>query len=92
MSSHSPNLPGFIRVPQHVHVIASLYTFMLPLSIFLVLFTNLPLSHISKVDSHGHSIYGPRNLTAIHHTSFLSSTPRPDDDVVAAAVAAVIST
>jgi hypothetical protein len=59
-------------------------TTMLSLSIFLVLLTNLlhlTLAHISKVDSHGHSFYGPRNLTAIHHANFLSSTPRPDDVV-----------
>lgn len=53
---------------------------MLSISIFLVLLTNLlhlTLAHISKVDSHGHSFYGTRNLTAIHHANFLSSTPSP---------------
>jgi hypothetical protein len=66
---------------------------MLSLSIFLVLPTS-PLyftpANISKVNSHGQSFYDPRNLNTIHHSNFLSSTPRPDD-VVAAADAAVIS-
>jgi hypothetical protein len=47
-------------------------------------------ANISKVNSHGQSFYGPRNPNTIHHSNFLSSTPRPDD-VVAAADAAVIS-
>ena len=60
---------------------------MLSLSIFLVLLTNLlhlTLAHISKVDS-------PRNLTAIHHANFLSSTPRPDDVAAAATAAGILN-
>ena len=67
---------------------------MQSLSIFLVLLTNLlhlTLAHISKVDSHGHSFYSRRNLTAIHHANFLSFTPRLEVVVVAAAAAAGIS-
>jgi hypothetical protein len=87
-SKHSKNpyqiplFPSRPRTPPSLfhHCILHHHHTMLSISIFLVLLTNLlhlTLAHISKVDSHGHSFYGTRNLTAIHHANFLSSTPSP---------------
>jgi hypothetical protein len=89
-----PWFPSRPRTPPTLSHHCITTTTILSLSIFLVLLTNLlhlTLAHISKVDSHGHSFYGPRNLIAIHHANFLSSTPRPDDVAAAATAAGILN-